>query len=205
MATTREKGSQRVRNLSPRQQFNYYKKQLQRRLISEQAFTEARVGYAISPLPYTTFKNLDYEKVYNEGITRKVGNTTVRYTGEEAVKLQIESMRARASKQVMKRVYIRNYVKGIEKAGFTDDEVEFIEQQLSALSADKLTYLIQDGSLPSIYMTYDEDLDKKEFFEQFIAAIKGLPSSVVRETRHKARLLEPLIKARIDITGVGKL
>ena len=72
---------------SLREQFNYYKRQLQNRLIKEQAFKEARGIGTIEARVYTMFKNLNYDQVYKQGITRKVGKKTIRFVGEEAVKI----------------------------------------------------------------------------------------------------------------------
>ena len=126
---------------SLRQQFNYYKRQLRNRLIDEQAFIEARGGFSFSGKPPTLFKNLDYEQIMTKGITRKVGNRTVRYKGEEAVQIQIESLRKRASKSYQAQVFIDNYIYTLNIAGLEYDQIDSIEKLLNKLSIDKLSIL----------------------------------------------------------------
>ena len=127
---------------SLRQQFNYYKRQLRNRLIDEQAFIEARGGFSFSGKPSTLFKNLNYEQIMTEGITRKVGNRTIRFKGEEAVRIQIESLKKRASKSYQAQVFIDNYIKTLSIAGLELDQIHSIEKLLNNLSSDKLSILI---------------------------------------------------------------
>ena len=55
---------------SLREQFTYYKNQVRQRLIKEQALNIA-YNSAIEPKPSLLFTNLDYNKIYEDGITRK--------------------------------------------------------------------------------------------------------------------------------------
>ena len=187
---------------SLRQQFNYYKRQLRNRLIDEQAFIEARGGFSFSGKPSTLFKNLNYEQIMTEGITRKVGNRTIRYKGEEAVRIQIESLRKRASKSYQAQVFIDNYIKTLSIAGLEVDQIHSIEKLLNKLSIDKLSILIDKGVLPSIQYVYAESDDPVKVYDDIIDAIdKGVSKSELEEVKARKKVLRPLIKSKFDIMG----
>ena len=187
---------------SLRQQFNYYKRQLRNRLIDEQAFIEARGGFSFSGKPSTLFKRLNYEQIMTEGITRKVGNRTIRYKGEEAVRIQIESLRKRASKSYQAQVFINNYINTLSIAGLEPDQIDFIEELLNKLSSDKLSILIDKGVLPSIQYVYAESDDPDKVYDDIIDAIdKGVSKSELEEVKARKKVLRPLIKSKFDIMG----
>lgn len=187
---------------SLRQQFNYYKRQLRNRLIDEQAFIEARGGFSFSGKPPTLFKNLNYEQIMTEGITRKVGNRTIRYKGEEAVRIQIESLKKRASKSYQAQVFIDNYIKTLSIAGLEVDQIHSIEKLLNKLSIDKLSILIDKGVLPSIQYVYAESDDPDNVYDDIIDAIgKGVSKSELEEVKARKKVLRPLIKSKFDIMG----
>ena len=187
---------------SLRQQFNYYKRQLRNRLIDEQAFIEARGGFSFSGKPPTLFKNLDYEQIMTKGITRKVGNRTIRYKGEEAVRIQIESLRKRASKSYQAQVFIENYIDTLYIAGLEPDQIDSIEKLLNKLSIDKLSILIDKGVLPSIQYVYAESDDPDKVYDDIIDAIdKGVSKSELDEVQARRKVLRPLIKSKFDIMG----
>lgn len=187
---------------SLRQQFNYYKRQLRNRLIDEQAFIEARGGFSFSGKPPTLFTNLDYEQIMTKGITRKVGNRTIRYKGEEAVRIQIESLRKRASKSYQAQVFIDNYINTLNIAGLESDQIDSIEKLLNKLSIDKLSILIDKGVLPSIQYVYAESDDPDKVYDDIIDAIdKGVSKSELEEVKARKKVLRPLIKSKFDIMG----
>ena len=187
---------------SLRQQFNYYKRQLRNRLIDEQAFIEARGGFSFSGKPPTLFKNLDYEQIMTKGITRKVGNRTIRFKGEEAVRIQIESLRKRASKSYQAQIFIDNYINTLYIAGLEPDQIDSIEKLLNKLSIDKLSILIDKGVLPSIQYVYAESDDPDKVYDDIIDAIdKGVSKSELDEVRARRKVLRPLIKSKFDIMG----
>ena len=187
---------------SLRQQFNYYKRQLRNRLIDEQAFIEARGGFSFSGKPSTLFKTLNYEQIMTEGITRKVGNRTIRFKGEEAVRMQIESLRKRASKSYQAQVFIDNYIKTLSIAGLELDQIHSIEKLLNNLSIDKLSILIDKGVLPSIQYVYAESDDPVKVYDDIIDAIdKGVSKSELKEVNARKKVLRPLIKSKFDIMG----
>ena len=187
---------------SLRQQFNYYKRQLRNRLIDEQAFIEARGGFSFSGKPPTLFKNLNYEQIMTEGITRKVGNRTIRYKGEEAVRIQIESLRKRVSKSYQAQLFIENYINTLNIAGLEPDQIDSIEKLLNKLSIDKLSILIDKGVLPSIQYVYAESDDPDKVYDDIIDAIdKGVNKSELEEVKARKKVLRPLIKSKFDIMG----
>ena len=187
---------------SLRQQFNYYKRQLRNRLIDEQAFIEARGGFSFSGKPPTLFKNLDYEQIMTKGITRKVGNRTIRYKGEEAIRIQIESLKKRASKKYQAKVFIEKYINTLYIAGLEPDQIDFIEKLLNKLSIDKLSILIDKGVLPSIQYVYAESDDPDKVYDDIIDAIdKGVSKSELDEVQARRKVLRPLIKSKFDIMG----
>ena len=185
-----------------RQQFNYYKRQLQNRLIKEQAFKEARGVGTLESRIHTMFKNLNYADVYKQGITRKVGHKTIRYVGEEAVKIQIQSLKRRASKSYQTDIFISNYISAMQDVGFDNADIEEVQRMLSKISIDKLTLLIDKGILPSIQYVYAEVEGYEEVMDQIKDAIeKGVTKEELQETKEKAKNLVKVIKARNKILG----
>lgn len=158
---------------SLREQFTYYKKQVRNRLIKEQSLNIA-YNSAIEPKPSLLFTNLDYNKIYEDGITRKVKNVTTRFFGAEAVKIQIKSLANRASKSYQTDRFIENYIQtaSSEKVGFSDELVDYIEKTLKSISIDRLSLLIKRGVIPQIKVLYAYSEDEDEFKERFTNAIK---------------------------------
>ena len=186
---------------SLREQFNYYKRQLEKRLIEEYTFSRAR-GVSHEGLPKSLFKRLDYEDVFKEGITRKVGNKTIRYIGPEAVEKQIESLRARASKSYQAELYINNYINSLKKVGFSEYNINKIENALKRLSVDKLTYLINENILPQIAFLYNQDTDEDELTEQILNAIKyGVSNTEFKAFKQRKKALKPLVIKEYKLLG----
>lgn len=186
---------------SLREQFNYYKRQLDRRLIEEQAFKEARGAGTIEGRIQTLFNedNLNYYKVFNEGITRKKGAKTVRYVGEEAVKIQIASLKKRASKSYQAERFIENVEIAMSIKGFSLSQINRADRLLRSVSVDKLTLLLQKGLVktpPYIYAldTYEDYLDELENALKY-----GVTSEELKEFRTKKKALVEVIKRRNKI------
>lgn len=187
---------------SLREQFNYYKRQLQNRLIKEQAFKEARGIGTIEARVYTMFKNLNYDQVYKQGITRKVGKKTIRFVGEEAVRIQISSIRKRASKSYQTDAFIENYLSSMENVGFDDDAILQTQQLLQSISIDKLTLIFDKGILPSIQYLYAEVVSQEEVLQQIEDAVKkGVTKEELREVKQKTKDLVKVIKQKSKILG----
>ena len=185
-----------------REQFNYYKRQLSNRLIQEQAFKEARGVGTIEGRIYTMFKNVDYEKVFKQGITRKVDSKTVRFVGNEAVQIQIQSFRERASKSFQADMFITNYIDAMIRNGFDDKNVAKVERLLQSCSIDKLTLIIDKGILPSIEFIYADKLTEDEFVKKVENAVtNGVTSEELREVKEKQKALVRVIKEKSKIMG----
>lgn len=200
MAYIRRGGSGRVGSL--RQVFNYYRRQMRNRLINEQAFNEAIGRGAIESRVYTLFKHLDYDEIYQNGITRKVGGKTVRFTGEDAILIQINALRERASKSYTTSNFIKNYLYACEEIGVSDGGLDTINKLLNSISIDKLTYLIKKGLLPDIQYLYAERLDEEELIEQIKNVIKtGVSKPELKEIQNRAKALRKNIKEKYDILG----
>lgn len=137
-----------------RKSFYNVKYRLKQRLIQEQALSSASDGVTSSVIKKTLFKNTNFTKVYTEGITRKQGNTTVRYVGIEAIKIQIKSLSQRASIKYQNRLYIQNYQKAMSVAGFSDEDIELVGHILSKIQPKKLSILIQKGRIEEISFFY---------------------------------------------------
>lgn len=193
MPYIRKGGSGRTGTL--KQQFNYYRNRLQNRLIEELSFKEARIGGTIEGKIVSMFseENLSYEKVYTQGITRKRGNVTVRYTGEEAIAIQIGSMQRRSSKSYMAHSFINNYVSALYKQDFDYETIQKAREMLEKTSVDKLTYLMQEGILPSIQFIYvnghiESATEEDEFLEDLKDALtKGITSEQMKDLRRRVK------------------
>ncbi len=185
-----------------RQQFNYYKRKLENRLISEQAFKEARGVGTIEARINTLFKNLNYDTVFKQGITRKVGSRTVRFVGSQAVEIQIQSLRQRASKAYQTEQFITNYIISMQNVGFSEENILKVERMLESGSIDKLTLLIDKGVLPSIQFVYSGKLTEEELVEEIKNAVKnGVTKEELQDVKHKQKELVRVIKAKSDILG----
>lgn len=184
---------------SPREAFNYYKKQLRRRYAEEQAGREALGKGTLEAFPQNIFKRLDYKSVFEEGITRKRNGVTVRITGEEAVQLQIESMRARASKSFQTDRFIQNYMKGVNHVFEGEDPTKIaeIERLLRSVSIDKLTLLLDKDAVPQIRYLYMTEESIEEVTEHLREVLKsGTTSQEVKQFRERRKALIPLVKER---------
>lgn len=192
-----------------REQFNYYKRQLQKRLLEEQSFKEALGHGTIEGRVMSLFKteNLNYEKVYNEGITRKFGNVTVRITGERAIATQIQSMRARASKYAQASLFIRNYVHTLRLQDFDPKKLDIVQGLLEQTPVDKLSILIDKGVLPSIQFIYANgeytaESDEDEFLEELKNALNfGVTADEVKEVRRLTKTLKASNKIKYKEFG----
>ena len=184
---------------SLRQQFNYYRRQLQNRLIKEEAFSRARTkGRTPEQRPYNLFKRMDYNDIMQRGISRKQGWETVTITGEEAVRIQIQSMKNRASKTYQSEAYISNYLSAMVEVGFDYEYVDEAERLFKSVSTDKLTIMIQQNIIPQIYFLYtqDSDQEQEEFMEELRNVFKkSVPTTKeVREIKQRAKQYESILK-----------
>lgn len=200
MAYRRTGGSGRKGSL--RTQFNYYKRQVTKRLIDEQAFIEARGGFSFSGKPPVLFENLDYDELMTKGTSRLVKGKTVYYKGEEAVKLQIESLRARASKNTQTDLFIKNYLQALERIEMPYNYIHDIETAFFNISNDKLAILIDKNILPQIAYVYADLKNDDELYATIMNALqKGVTNEEVKEINAQKAKLKPYITKKFEILG----
>ena len=126
-----------------RQRYNYYLKKFKEQRIKSQALAIAQ-GQVYETKPPTLFKKLDYNELYAQGITRKVGNKTVRFMGEEAVNLQIESLKRETNRFDKKRQFIDAYIGRLEALGGDPYLIYSLKSKLESMSATKLSILVEN-------------------------------------------------------------
>ena len=142
-----------------RQRYNYYLNKFKKQRIKSQALAIAQ-GQIYETKPPTLFKKLDYNELYTQGITRKVGNKTVRFTGEEAVKVQIESLKRETDRFAKKQQFIDAYIGRLEEMGGNSKLIYTIRKKLENLSVTKLSILIRQGYIETPRYMYEiEDID----------------------------------------------
>lgn len=194
-----------IKNL--RSSFNYYKRQLKRRLINEQAFLLARRGgMSIESMPEVLFKSLSFDELYNKGITRKdsKGNT-IRYFGEDAIRMQIDSMRKRGSKTYQSELFVENWLKAAKKAGFSNQGIETARRMLNSVSIDKLTVLAERGFVKQIAFLYADIETENEILNDMKNAIKsGVSTEELKQYQSTRKALIPAVKQIASATGFLK-
>lgn len=207
MARERKGGSGRKGTL--KDLFKYYKDQLFRRLIDEEAYERAMGGGA-DLTPSILFKRLNYKSIFEEGLTRKVNNKTIRYYGEEAIKIQIESLKKRSSKSEMGELFIKNFIEALgsnkkDSRGniiglqMPDEYIKPIEYKLRKISIDKLTYLLRNGILKVPTFYYANPKTWEELYDEIVDAIdNGVSKERIREVRQKRKELRPHIKGLFE-------
>lgn len=117
------------------------------------------------------FKNLTYEKIIKEGITRHINNKVVRFTGFEAVKTQIKSLIEASDPERKKQAYIKIYIDNLLQNGIPQELAKKMEDYLQSLSPKTITFALDLGYIQSIQMYYvmtEEDIkdfaDKVEYW-----------------------------------------
>ena len=143
-----------------RQKYNYYFKKFKEQRIKSQALAIAQ-GQVYETKPPTLFKKLDYNELYTQGVTRKIGNKTVRFMGEKAVNLQIESLKRETNRFAKKQQFIDAYIGRLEEMGGKSELIYTIRTKLENLSVTKLSILIRQGyiEMPN-YMYEIEEIDE---------------------------------------------
>lgn len=142
-----------------KQQYNYYLNKFKEQRIKSQALAVAQ-GQVYETKPPTMFKKLDYNQLIEQGVTRKVKNKTVRFYGEEAVKLQIESLKRETNRYAKKQAFIDSYIEILENLDGDPYLIESLRSKLEHLSVDRLNILIRQGyiDIPR-YMYQIEDVN----------------------------------------------
>ena len=148
-----------------KRQFNYYVKRLNETMLNERTFIVARGG-AMTDRPSNLFKNLNFNKLIEEGLTRKIKGKTVRITGVEAVKIQIQSLKNRTSRSIQNRRFIDNYLTSLNKIGMDPLQIKAVENALKRTPIDKIKYLTSKNLLPDIYRNYASASDTDKLYNE---------------------------------------
>jgi len=106
----------------------------------------------------TNYSKLDIKELYEKGTYRikKVNGVYQRtqYVGLDAIRLQLISLKHQTSATYRKEIFIENYMKAMEKTGYTIDEREQVKNKLRSMSAQRLYLAIDSADFPSIDYTY---------------------------------------------------
>ena len=180
--------------VSLRRQLYDARRQYIERKVAEQAFDLARGAQLIEVNFKGLFKHLNYDEIMSVGITRKDSKgRTVHITGEEAVKIQIMSLKARGNKSTQAERFKDNYLRSMREVGFNSTEIYEARQLLDSISIDALTLLYKEGRIKSIEFTYNNE-SKKDTLESLRNAVKTLDKKRVKELRERAKVYKPLLR-----------
>lgn len=180
--------------VSLRRQLYDARRQYIERKVAEQAFDLARGAQLLEVDFNGLFKHLDYDEIMSVGITRKDSKgRTIRITGEEAVKIQIMSLKARGNKSTQAERFKVNYLASMREVGFTSAEITEARQLLDSISIDALTLLYKEGRIKSIEFNYNND-SKKDILDSLRKAVETLDIERVKELRKRAKSYRPLLR-----------
>lgn len=180
--------------VSLRRQLYDARRQYIERKVAEQAFDLARGAQLIEVDFKGLFKHLDYDEIMSVGITRKDSKgRTIRITGEEAVQIQIMSLKARGNKSTQAERFKDNYLASMREVGFTSGEIYEARQLLDSISIDALTLLYKEGRIKSIEFTYNNE-SKKDTLDSLRNSVKTLDKKRVKELRERAKGYRPLLR-----------
>ena len=180
--------------VSLRRQLYDARRQYIERKVAEQAFDLARGAQLIELDFKGLFKHLDYDEIMSVGITRKdKKGRTIRITGEEAVKIQIMSLKARGNKSTQAERFKTNYLASMRLVGFNNEEISEARKLLDSISIDALTLLHKEGRIKSIEFTYNND-SKKDTLDSLRKAVETLDTKRVKELRERAKSYRPLLR-----------
>ena len=180
--------------VSLRRQLYDARRQYIERKVAEQAFDLARGAQLIEVNFKGMFRHLEYDEIMSAGITRKDSKgRTVHITGEEAVKIQIKSLKARGNKSTQAEQFKDNYLRSMREVGFSSSEITEARQLLDSISIDALTLLYKEGRIKSIEFTYNNE-SKKDTIESLRNAVKTLDKKRVKELRERAKGYKPLLR-----------
>lgn len=180
--------------VSLRRQLYDARRQYIERKVAEQAFDLARGAQLIEVDFKGLFKHLDYDEIMSVGITRKDSKgRTIRITGEEAVQIQIMSLKARGNKSTQAERFKVNYLASMREVGFNSAEINEARQLLDSISIDALTLLYKEGRIKSIEFTYNNE-SKKDTLDSLRKAVETLDIKRVKELRKRAKGYRPLLR-----------
>lgn len=218
MAYVRKKNPQTTKQTSLRTQFRQALRNAERRAISDVAFSSAISNLSVANLgKIGLYKKLSYDEIY-AGISRKVGNKTVYYKGEEAIKVQIQSLNRYASKTVQNRGYIQNYISAMREVGFDWEDIQLVRAAMESVPIDFLNYLIKLGpdaggipSLESLRFYYKDkkgnlvstEEQRKEILVEILQSLiyDKEAKTRIKDIRQQSKKLRPLLEEQIRIQG----
>ena len=111
------------------------------------------------------FKNLTYNKLMQEGITRHLEGKVVRFQGKEAVQKQIKSLLEASDPERKKQRYIELYIENLDINGVPNEIQEKFRVYLESLEPRVITYALDMGYIESIqfyYIITEEDIEAIE-------------------------------------------
>ena len=180
--------------VSLRRQLYDARRQYIERKVAEQAFDLARGAQLLEVDFNGLFKHLDYDEIMSVGITRKDNKgRTVHITGEEAVKIQIMSLKARGNKSTQAEQFKSNYLASMREVGFTSAEITEARQLLDSVSIDALTLLYKEGRIKSIEFNYNNE-GKADTLDSLRNAVRTVDKKRVKELRERAKVYKPLLR-----------
>ena len=166
--------SKKIKTTSQKIQAQNLKKELKKeiKILREQQLTRQAKNRLIgkpkeaSELGEAVFTKLNFAEIYEKGIYRVNKNgKVIHYTGLNAVRKQIKSLRESNDPLRKKRLFIKIYMKNLSDSGINFPEAR---QILNSLAPEEITYLLNKGIIPEIsfYYVLDEN-DIKEIAKQF--------------------------------------
>ena len=180
--------------VSLRRQLYDARRQYIERKVAEQAFDLARGAQLIEVNFKGMFKHLDYDEIMSVGITRKDSKgRTVHITGEEAVKIQIMSLKARGNKSTQAERFKDNYLASMREVGFSSAEIAVARQLLDLVSIDALALLYKEGRIKSIEFNYNNE-GKADTLDSLRNAVRTVDKKRVKELRERAKSYRPLLR-----------
>ena len=111
------------------------------------------------------FKNLTYNKLMQEGITRHLNGKVIRFQGKEAVQKQIKSLLEASDPERKKQRYIELYIENLDINGVPEEIQEKFRTYLESLEPRVITYALDMGYIESIqfyYIITEDDINAIE-------------------------------------------
>lgn len=185
--------------------YNYYRKRALEQMAYSRAFKEA-MGI-MQGKPTTLFKPQTFDELFEEGITRKVGERTVRIRGLKAIEVKLESLKNESDRNKKAEIFINNYLTAMDKTGYNAYDREEVGKLLTTISIDRLTMLIHGEDpirLPRIQYIYAEGLqgDIVAKVKKAIKLSKSPQGQAELERYQKyARTVKQIEKEKIKLLG----
>lgn len=112
------------------------------------------------------FRRLNFDDVFEYGITRVENGVWKKYKGAEAVRRQIRSLERFSNKNNLKEQFITNYSTALFKVGFKVSEVNEIKKLLKRRSGDDISVALELGTLPEIVFIYSQTTTKTDIIKK---------------------------------------